>query len=326
MSRWHHIKTKFLKTEFSKTGLLWFGLLTPIVLYASTVWRRPSPVIIERQPLFQGITYSRQASQQPRPHIVHTFDIDLTAPGLRPYVTPTYFAIDLQQYLKHRRLKSRKPRAKRTSEFLKTHKLQLAVNANFFIPFNDGTPWYYQPGSGDVVNLNGLSISNGDIVAGVNPENKPSPPALCFTEQQAVISDDGTCAEGTRQAIAGNLVLLEDGQPTEWLQNQLHQEGEIPYSFTIAALDATGTRLWLVLVDGKQPLYSEGMTLGEVTAQVQALGADTAVRLDGGGSTTAVISSPHGATVLNTPIHSKIPGRERPVGNHLGFFAKPLVP
>ncbi|MBD2020680.1 phosphodiester glycosidase family protein, partial [Leptolyngbya sp. FACHB-36] len=53
------------------------------------------------------------------------------------------------------------------------------------------------------------------------------------------------------------------------------------------------------------------------------LGADKAVNLDGGGSTTIVVSSPTGPYALNAPIHTKIPLRERPVANHLGFYAAP---
>lgn len=127
----------------------------------------------------------------------------------------------------------------------------------------------------------------------------------------------GACPGETYQAIAGNLMLLENGQPTEDVQTQIVYEGIKPYPFNIAALDAMGTRLWLVQVNGKQPLYSEGMTLGEVTTVVQSVGADTAIRSDGGGSTTVAIqtgSNPlptmgTGQTkisrVLNMPSHGK---------------------
>lgn len=311
MVRWRHLKS----------GLLGLGLLLPIALYGSTVWRRSNPTVIANKPLFQGITYSRRTSKQSRPHIVHIIDIDLTAAGLRPLVTPIAPGANTKKY----GVKSRRALAQTTSQFLQAHDLQLAVNANFFSPFKEVTLWNYYPRPQQPVNLGGLSISNGNVVAGVNP-NRPPAPALCFTAQQASIDNGGTCTEETQQAIAGNLVLLDKGQTTEALQTRLPDEGKKPYSFTIAALDKTGTRLWLVLVDGKQPLYSEGMTLGEVTALVQELGADTALRLDGGGSTTVAIASPAGPTVLNTPIHGKIPGRERPVGNHLGFFAESLAP
>jgi len=67
--------------------------------------------------------------------------------------------------------------------------------------------------------------------------------------------------------------------------------------------------------------YSEGMTIVELAKFVQQLGVDRALNLDGGGSTTLVMGTRLGARVLNAPIHTKVPMRERPVANHLGFYA-----
>jgi exopolysaccharide biosynthesis protein len=54
------------------------------------------------------------------------------------------------------------------------------------------------------------------------------------------------------------------------------------------------------------------------------LGAYYAMNLDGGGSSTMVIEGANGEPViLNSPIDSRIPGRERPVANHLGIFINP---
>jgi exopolysaccharide biosynthesis protein len=50
------------------------------------------------------------------------------------------------------------------------------------------------------------------------------------------------------------------------------------------------------------------------------LGVDKAINLDGGGSTTLVVDTGNGATVLNAPIHAKLPMNERPVANQIGFY------
>jgi hypothetical protein len=43
--------------------------------------------------------------------------------------------------------------------------------------------------------------------------------------------------------------------------------------------------------------------------------------MDGGGSSTMVIRDRQGrAVVLNSPIESGVPGKERAVANHLGVF------
>ncbi len=84
--------------------------------------------------------------------------------------------------------------------------------------------------------------------------------------------------------------------------------------------------LLLFIVDGRQPNYSEGVTLLELAQIAIEYGADEALNLDGGGSSTLVIEDTAGQPqVLNSPIHASIPGVERPVGNHLGV-RKSYVP
>ena len=49
-----------------------------------------------------------------------------------------------------------------------------------------------------------------------------------------------------------------------------------------------------------------------------------AIELDGGGSATLVTEGEDGQPeVLSSPIHQRIPGRERPVANHLGVRVDP---
>jgi exopolysaccharide biosynthesis protein len=55
--------------------------------------------------------------------------------------------------------------------------------------------------------------------------------------------------------------------------------------------------LLLVVVDGRQPGYSEGMSLFELTELFRALSAVEALNLDGGGSTTLVVAG----AVANRP-------------------------
>jgi exopolysaccharide biosynthesis protein len=74
-------------------------------------------------------------------------------------------------------------------------------------------------------------------------------------------------------------------------------------------------------VDGRQPFYSEGITLNELARLMISLGAQDAMNLDGGGSSTMVVASKDGQPrILNSPIDNYIPGRERPVANHLGVY------
>jgi exopolysaccharide biosynthesis protein len=67
-------------------------------------------------------------------------------------------------------------------------------------------------------------------------------------------------------------------------------------------LDATNTRLFLVVVDGRQPGYSEGVALHELAAHMIELGCRSAVNLDGGGSSIMILAGRDGKlSVVNDP-------------------------
>jgi len=92
---------------------------------------------------------------------------------------------------------------------------------------------------------------------------------------------------------------------------------------TAVGLDRAGRRLVIVVVDGRQPGYSDGATLTEVAQILMDTGVYTGFNLDGGGSSTLVMKGLDGeAVLLNSPIHIRMAGNERPVGNHLGIYAR----
>jgi len=84
---------------------------------------------------------------------------------------------------------------------------------------------------------------------------------------------------------------------------------------TAVAVDASKKKVFFVTVDGRQPGYSSGMSLKEFAQYLVSLGADSALNLDGGGSTTMAIRR-HGnryPTVANSPSE----GKERAVSTIL---------
>ena len=92
---------------------------------------------------------------------------------------------------------------------------------------------------------------------------------------------------------------------------------------TAIGINRNGRYLYIVVVDGRQPLYSQGATFAELADLLIDQGAFMAMSLDGGGSSTLVMEGEDGLPkILNTPIDHYIPGRERPVGNHLGIYVK----
>jgi hypothetical protein len=285
------------------TGLL----VLPLILYGRLSLLRPPRTNLERS-LFQGIDYRRDARSTPRPIMLHIVSIDLTAPGLKVLVTPGGRSADDTEIA-----------ARTTSEFVSEFKLQLAINASFFYPFREETPWDYYPHSGDRVNALGQAISNG---SSYSPAERKWY-VLCFDgNNHAQIESSGKCPEGTAQAVAGNEIVLEQGKSVNSRSSNSSNRDK-PYPRVAVAIDQKGQKLWLIAVDGKQPLYSEGVTIAELTEITRELGAYSALSLDGGGSTTLVTATSQEPTLLNAPIQAKLPMRQRPVANHLGFYALP---
>ncbi|WP_429762752.1 phosphodiester glycosidase family protein [Isoptericola nanjingensis] len=134
--------------------------------------------------------------------------------------------------------------------------------------------------------------------------------------------DEVTLAYGLRDDL-GELRTAIGGDPDDWLL----EDGEVTSSTsdfatlrhprTAVGLSADGTTAYLVVVDGRQA-QSIGASLPELGRFLDQLGADDAINLDGGGSTTMVARLPGdaGTSVLNSPSD----GGERLDANGLGLF------
>ncbi len=71
---------------------------------------------------------------------------------------------------------------------------------------------------------------------------------------------------------------------------------------TAIGTDQSGTVAWLVVVDGRQPGYSEGVNLHELGQIMLDLGCWQATNMDGGGSSVMAMADDDGELrLLNTP-------------------------
>ncbi len=276
-------------------------LLVPLLLYTRQQWQR-SPRLPETRALFAAVTYQRQIADAPWPQVIHIVTIDLTHPDVEVVISPGRPGEDDMETV-----------AQTTAQFVDDANAQVAVNANFFYPFEEKTPWNFRPRVGDRTNILGMGIADGQSYSPAESRW----PALCFAaDDRAQITDDGICPEGTQQAIAGNQQLVANGAAVPF------DFRDRAYARVMAVVSEGGEELSVVVVDGKQPHYSEGATLTQLTDIALSLNADAALNLDGGGSTTLVIDTPNGPQPLNAPIHTKWPMRQRPVANHLGIRAR----
>jgi exopolysaccharide biosynthesis protein len=196
-------------------------------------------------------------------------------------------------------------------EFARQNKVQIAINGSGFSPWYDYKLIYY-PHSGEKVTPIGTVVSNKFSFI-VDDEQKA--PMLMFNGKRPV--DISYILGKAAYAIAGTRMLVSDGQVEPGLNNFTADPR------TAAGVDSTGQKLILVVVDGRQAGYSKGATLQELAQILIEHGADKALELDGGGSSTLVLNRRDSAPLLlNSPIHQGIPGRERPVATHIGIFVK----
>ena len=124
---------------------------------------------------------------------------------------------------------------------------------------------------------------------------------------------------GTQFAVSGNAMMLKDGKPTPPARDVAR------HPRSAVGLSADGRTLFIVAIDGRQEMHSQGVTLGELANIFIQLGAHNAINLDGGGSTSLVIKDPGTGVfaIANQPSDlstQKLPVRgERPVVDVLGI-------
>lgn len=111
-----------------------------------------------------------------------------------------------------------------------------------------------------------------------------------------------------REVVGGYPVLLRDGRVAAAVAESSRGFGKSRHPRTAIGVADDGRTLFLVTVDGRQEPYSAGMTLPELAGFLQTIGAERALNLDGGGSTTMVVED----RIVNRPSDET---GERPVGN-----------
>lgn len=271
--------------------LLGFCIVGAVVLYYGT---RPARVEM-REEIYPCVVYYRRVHYVPRPMVAHIATVDLSCKSIQPFVTPPEKGAE------------RPLSARTTSQFAKEFNLQVAINGDGFTPWWSRSLLDYYPHVGERVISNGFAASDGKEYG----LRHPSIPTLYINDR-----NEATFGRPKRKvfmAISGSHWLVLNREVME----NLNDTTAAPR--TAIGLDGPGTRLILIVVDGRQPFYSEGATIAELADLMLFYGGDNAILLDGGGSSTMVIDWPgKGWQVMNSPIDHYIPGRERPVGNHFG--------
>lgn len=273
-------------------ALLWGGAFV-----AYRVWLASGERGALALQLGRGLSYRRVALSVPRPAVAHVLRVDLRTAGLRMHITPPVSGSGCMP-------------ARTTSAFLKDSGVTVAINGSFFFPFRSDAPWDYYPKAGQCAHPLGVWRAQGQRYG--EPWHGNS-----ISFDRALRPQLGAGSDATPWTVTGAAVLVAEGRVQRYPRDGLDVN---PYPRNALCLDRDRQVLSAILIDGRQPGYSEGLTLDELAAFVQQQGCEHAIELDGGGSVTLVARGADGEPrVLNRPIHTRIPGRERPIANHIGF-------
>lgn len=164
------------------------------------------------------------------------------------------------------------------------------------------------------------SLTNGLMVLAIS-EGAPTNSATAGQLAAGVVVklSTGTIPDlsGVKMAISGGYVLLRDGkkQEIQTPKSDAYKYRSVGERHPRAAIGANREHIFLVVVDGRQPELSMGMTLAELGGYMQKLGCELALSLDGGASATFW----YDGRVLNSPCN----GADRAIANGIVVLAAP---
>ncbi|NKZ02075.1 phosphodiester glycosidase family protein [Nocardiopsis alborubida] len=135
------------------------------------------------------------------------------------------------------------------------------------------------PGSGPIEEDEQVLVARGSAAERIAELSEGDPVEL----------EHALTAEGTepRTVVGGRHVLVRDGEPVP-----VEDDSRAPR--TAIGFSEDGETMHVVTADGRNRGHS-GSTLAEVAALLAASGADQALELDGGGSSTLLVREPGGA-------------------------------
>ena len=232
-----------------------------------------------------GVEYKLQRIKEPRPNRIHVLRLDLKQGKIRPVVA---LAND--------------PDGDGPAEAALTNPLKLAKGKSV-VAFVNTNPWDSFPGKngkrnrrwyeGQPVDISGLAATGG----------RPRSPAALNAASVYVDSTGrvvlGKGSDRPVEGMMGFQRIVKEGK-------LITQPSETRHPRTGIGVDRHGRVLWLVVVDGRQKGYSEGMSVHELGRVMLDLGCWDATNMDGGGSSVMGLAGPNGKVrVVNSPSDRK---------------------
>lgn len=250
-----------------------------------------------------GIRIKSFKLEKPRKLSIHAVRVDLSNPQIYLVVNskPAEWGKDMP-YPPNRKIETKRIRV---WDFVQEkrregHDVRLAVNASPWGPWGDPKVKHL------FANGVGLLVSNGEVLATPHGKKAKGVPALIVRNDGSadlITFKQGDDPKGIKLAVSGFSFILADGKV---LQNDkpLHPR-------TFYGLSKDKKTLYIGVVDGRQAGFSEGVTCNEGGQLMKYLGADLAVNMDGGGSTTLVAGKGKDCKLVNSPSDAKYAKKDK---------------
>jgi exopolysaccharide biosynthesis protein len=206
-----------------------------------------------------------------------------------------------------------------TSKFAKDSGAVVAMNGSFYNmskPYNS-VCYFKKHGVEEYVFNEKMAQRDNGAVA-ISKKGKVS-------VHPADVSEPGNIAEDQSwpskldavSVVSSGPVLIADGKDARLDENSFNRNRH-PRS----AVGTAGKKVYLVTVDGRNAENAQGVSLWEFTKIMRWIGAEDALNMDGGGSTTLYVEGENGNGIVNHPSDNKKFDRqgERHVVNSLLFI------
>ncbi len=275
------------------------GLLCCALIGISVVYRSVAADCFTNHP-FQGVVYYRETRPEPPTRLLIA-EVELTNANVRVRVAPGGPDPDGAGRWETTLMAPTRIAAR--------ERFDLVVNGDFFDALNikdaEGTNSTYRP---DVwAAVNGPAVTDGRVWS---TSSNTLPCLVVHKDQRLSIEMLQHPTGDDWEVVAGNTMLVADGAIVPHQSKTRHPR-------TAVGLSANGSRLILLVVDGRKPGVAVGMSYDELATEMLRWGCRDALNLDGGGSSVMAIrdAATGDFKILNEPSD----GRERPVANVLGI-------
>ena len=251
-----------------------------------------------------GLTYQFRELKEPRPNRVHILRVDFSTGKIKPAVVV-----------------GKDPDGDGPAETALTNPLKLAggpsvlafINTNPWdsFPDKDGRKnrrWY----EGQPVDISGVAAFGGQTRSPAQ-SNETS----VWIDRRGRVRMGRVPATGRKkedvpeadrivEAMAGFQQIVKAGVVVPAAGGAVHPR-------TAIGVDRSGMVMWLVVVDGRQNQFSEGMNVHELGRQMFELGCWNAMNMDGGGSSVmGLVNGKEGLRVVNSPSDRRLFRRTLP--------------